>query len=310
MTLVAGLLVALSTVWLAWRGYRRGAAAALRGWLPRLSAISGGYLAAWLAWSTTGSVAVTCLLASVAAALAYGAAALALWPRRRRAGESPPPDGGVPAADGRPRLLDRLAGAGLGVLHAEICCLALACLGSTVVFGMSLSKTPDAGTDAAAPLPRWAVGLGTACRTVAGISEIGLLRRIPLLTEYGREVLPLIAILNAPREKLARIAEKRDLMKFAEIPAMQEALLDREYFDLLERARRGELSALRDLSTSPVTRGLLACPEIREFAKTVTPSQLVKDMEDPSGGRSIERETESSPAPAATSVFALRPATR
>ena len=31
---------------------------------------------------------------------------------------------------------------------------------------------------------------------------------------------------------------------------------------------------------SPITRELISCPEIREFARTVTPSDLVKDMEE------------------------------
>jgi len=280
MTLVAGILVVLATVCLALRGYRRGAAAVLRGWLPRFSALAGLYLTAWLAWWATGSPAVTCLVGGAAAILVFGVAALALRPSRRRAGEQLQPGDDAPAPGVQPSFLNRLAGCALGVLHAEICCLGLACLGSTVVFGVSVSRVREPGIDSAAPPPEWVEGLGDACRAVADISDVGLLRRLPLLKEYGSEILPLIVILSAPREKLARVAEKRNLMRFLDTPAVQAALLDAEYCSLLKQARRGELSALRSLLGSPVTRKLVSCPEIREFAKTVTPSELLEDMEE------------------------------
>ncbi|MHC5057304.1 MAG: hypothetical protein ACYTKD_21735 [Planctomycetota bacterium] len=280
MTLVAGILVFLAAAYLARRGYQRGAAAVLRGWLPRFSALAGLYLTAWLTWWATGSLTVTCLLGGAAAILVFGVAALALRPSRRRAEERRQPGDDPPMPGVQPSFLSRLAGSALGVLHAEICCLGLACLGSTVVFGVSVSRVREPGIDSTAPPPEWVEGLGDACRTVADISDVGLLRRLPLLKEYGREVLPLIVILSAPREKLARVAEKRDLMRFADTPAVQAALRDVEYCSLLRRARRGELSALRSLLGSPVTRELVSCPEIREFARTVTPSELLGDMEE------------------------------
>ena len=278
MTLVAGILVILVTACLALRGYRRGAAAVLRGWLPRFSALAGLYLTAWLAWRATGSVTATCLLAGAVAVSVFGVAAFALRRSRRRDGEGPSPDDDPQAPGVRPSLVSRLAGCALGVLHAEVFCFGLACLGSTVVFGVSASRVREPGIDSTAPPPEWVESLGDVCRTVADISDVGLLRRLPLLKEYGREVLPLIRILSAPPEKLARVAEKRNLMRFIDTPAVRAALLDAEYCALLKRARRGELSAVRSLLGSPVTRELVSCPEIREFAKTVTPSQLLEDM--------------------------------
>jgi hypothetical protein len=294
MTYLVVALVVLFTASLAWRGYRRGAAASLRGWAPRISAVAGVYAAAWIAWSVAGSIVVS-VLSGLAAGITLFGLTLVLMRRTAR----PRDDGAVrdEAARERPSTIGRIAGAALGVLHAEICCIGLAAVGSTIVFGVSVSNLRPDDHRQPTQLPEWARYVGTACVTVADLSDVGLIRRIPLLKEYGREILPLIQILNAPRDKLELIAEKHDLMRFAEIPIVREALTDRTYGELIDRAKRGDITALRSLYASPMTKKLLACPEIRQFAEAMTPSQLAKGME--AGPQPAEPRTATSSGPGA-----------
>jgi len=273
MTVAAGAIFALITACLAWRGYRRGAKAVLRGWLARFSGLALMCLAGWLIWRSGGSLVTTCLAGVAAGALGFVSAVFILKIHRSRQVNEE-------THEAQPALLDHVAGGALGVIYAEACCLGLACLAGVFVFGMSASRPVIDGpaVERADCAPEWVKGLGKVCRTVADISDYGMLSRLPLLKEYGSEIVPLVTILTAPREKLALIAEKRNLMRFADTPAVKAALDDVEYCSLLSRARQGELSVMRPLLDSPITRELISCPELREFAATVTPSDLVKDM--------------------------------
>jgi len=273
MTVLAGAIFALVTACLAWRGYRRGAKAVLRGWLARFSDLALMCLAGWLVWRSGGSPVATCLAGVAAGGLGLVSTVFVLRIHRSQQQNEE-------TDESQPALLDRVAGGALGVIYAEACCLGLACLTGVLVFGMSASRPTVDGpsVERAECTPEWVGRLGKVCRTVAEISDYGVLRRLPLLREYGSEIIPLVTILTAPREKLALIAEKRDLMRFADTAAVKAALDDAEYCSLLRRARQGELSVVRPLLDSPITRELISCPEIREFARTVTPSDLLEDM--------------------------------
>ncbi|MBM4040733.1 MAG: hypothetical protein FJ290_19690 [Planctomycetes bacterium] len=278
MTALAVTLVVLFTAWMAWRGYRRGAAGTLLGWLPFVAAGAVLVLGLWLAW-----VAITyfVLLATVALLAAVATLILCFWAirsaRRRaapRAGDSPP----YGRFRSSLRALNRLLGAALGLLAASILSLSLALLGSTVSFAYSLASLRQSTPEAPAATPAWVGRLGRACAAAADVATFGVLDHVPRLGAYARELRALVTILNAPPDRLRRLAEKHGLTTLAGLPEVQAALNDQAYLDLVVRVAEGRLTAIKSLAAHPTTRALLASPHLRRLTATLTPSELARDL--------------------------------
>ena len=266
MTVLVAVAAGALTVWMAWRGYRRGAVATLLAWLPALVSVCVLLPMAWVPWELPGYLLLVCA-AGCTAALAYAATFLIV--RRRR----PEPSAGEPR-----RLTggNQIVGAALGTVYAAVLCLGLACVVSAVSFGLVLSAE-----DAAAPIRPggWRARAREACFQMADLAHLGVLRYVPVIRTASRELRALVVILNAPPKRLAVLAEKRGLTRLAELPAMKEALSDRHYLDLIAGVGRGDVSALPELARSPITRRILACPEIRRLTRLLRPSDLVRDLE-------------------------------
>ncbi len=188
MAPLAVTLVVLFAAWMAWRGYRRGAAGTLLGWLPFLAAGVVLVLGLWLAWV---AIAYFVLLATVALIAAVATLVLCFWvirSARRRAALHPqdsPPSGRFRSSL---RTLNSLLGAALGLLAASILSLSLALLGSTVPFAYSLAALRDGAPEAPAATPAWAARLGRACAAAADVATLGLLDHVPRLGAYTREL--------------------------------------------------------------------------------------------------------------------------
>lgn len=275
MTALTVSLAALFALWMGWRGYRRGALATLVGRLPALAAVLVLAFMVRRGWAEPTHFTTLCLLGAVAAASLYAGGALAVRARRRARTAS----GRVAPRHGLVGRCNQAAGAVLGAVYAAGFVLILACAASMVPFALSVAD--EARPQAAhGPPPEWLGPLRQACCTIAALSDHSVLRHIPKLREYTREVRALILILNASREQLRHIAQKRGLIRLADLPEIGAALADEDYIDLTFRLRDGDLSALPSLVESPITHKLLTCPEIRKLAKTLTPSDLAKDLEE------------------------------
>jgi hypothetical protein len=276
MGVVAAFAI-LFAVALAWRGYRRGALATVVGWLPVAAAAAVAALAARLAWAEPARLAEVCLAGGAAAlgVLVGGTAMVRAARRRARRGWS-----GGPAL----RRGDRLAGAALGLCLAAALWLGLACLASTVSFAVTVGVDPAPGEARQAP-PPWAMTLRRTCCAMADVAHFGLLRHLPRIGAYGREVRALVRILNAPREELDRLARKHDLTRLAAVPEVQEALLDEDYVALTDRVGQGDLSAIPLLAESSITRRLFTSLQVRRFTRRLTPSKLAEGLHaaDPAG---------------------------
>lgn len=280
MTTVTVAFAALLAAWMAWRGYRRGALATLVGRLPMLAALAVLLVLLRAAWSNPEHFSLLCLVGSIAAVTTFAAATLTVRVvRRRRAGASDTP-GGRRATRRWLSLCNRGAGAALGVFCAALLLLALACLASSIPFAITLRAERDAAGRPSAASAAWVDALRRSCRAVADISHFGLLAHIPRMGRYSREIRSLITILNAPKEKLEYVARKHGLTKLTELREVQDALLDDEYMGLMARVGNGDLFALPHLIKSPITRNILQCPLMRELTSKLTPSQLVKDLEE------------------------------
>lgn len=276
MMYAAGILLAVAvTAWMVWRGQRRGGVSTLARMLPLLAAIAAVAVFAHLDWLMAGGPVAGALL-MVAAAFGVGLtvrAVVAPLRAKRLAGWA-----------GR---LDRIVGASFGLLLASLACLALAELGSVIVFRVTVADGPKrqspsaAGTAAGELELDWVGSLRDVSSAMADFSTTGLLRHVPRLDEYGHEVRALVTLLNSPREDLARVARKRGMLVLVESPAVLNALGDPDYLALLERIRGGDLRALYELAESPLTRELMACPRVRAFASQLKPSDLLADMESP-----------------------------
>jgi hypothetical protein len=266
VNVVVASLVSAAAVLAARWGYRRGAAALLRGWSASLAALVAGCVAGQLAWAAAATVSVA-IVTGVAVMLLCGAAMT--WRLRAR----------LANADHRagPAWCNRIAGAGLALLYANICCMALAFVSGTVVFSESVWTDDDAPDQPVAAA--WVGVLSDASWALSQVSDMGLLGQIPRVDEYHREMRALVALLNASPASMQRLVEQRHLMRFYDLPAVRAALDDHAYLELIERARRGEVRAVIALVDSPHTRAIIQCPQIREFAATVTPSQLLAELQ-------------------------------
>lgn len=89
---------------------------------------------------------------------------------------------------------------------------------------------------------------------------------------------PVLSLLNASEERVRHLVDKRELMRFADEPAVAAALDDPSYNAWITRARDGDLAAFHALAESDRTRTILASPAVRDFARSVTPSLLVAEM--------------------------------
>ena len=277
MTVPVASAAVLLALWMAWRGCRRGALATLLAWLPMAASVCVLLFTVRAAWASPAHFGLVCLLGGLATAAIFVAGTWAVRSTRRM------PEGKRSAAarvgaSYRPHWPDRIAGAALGVICAAVVCLGLACLGSVVSFAFSMSLEPGRGLAADGSGAKWMRTLGRACSQMADIANFGVLRHVPGIREYSREARALITVLNAPPEKLRRIAEKRGLTKLAELPEVQEAILDEDYIGLIAGVGRGNLGGLPRLARSGITKKLLTCPEIRQFTESLTPSQLAEEL--------------------------------
>jgi len=278
---VSAVVVTLAAslgVWAAWRGFRRGAFTTFLGWLPTLGAVLVLLSAIRAAWSQPEHFGSVCALGGIAAAALFIASTLAVRRRLRSLKERRL---AIPAVKSRNirRLADQLAGSALGVIHAALICLGIACLGSALSFTVSLRAEPAGRGEPTHPSPGWAGTLRAACGQVADIANFGVLQHIPGIRESSRELRALIIVLNAPPDKLRRVADKRGFTRLRHTPAVRKALNDEEYMNLIADIGKGDLAGLPRLAKSPITRELLRCPEIRALAANLKPSQLAADLE-------------------------------
>jgi len=285
MHILAVTIFLLFAAWMAWRGWRRGGLRTLLGWLPLMAAGAVLIIGLWLAW-----VAITYFIALATVALVATVATLIVcfWAIRsaRRHSDRHGPQHFLhhhPSSFRNPqfRLLNRLLGALLGLGSAAMLSLLLATVGSTIPLAYALA--PNGAAGATAPTPRWVEGLGRACTAVADVASFGILDHVPRLGAYARELRALVRLLNAPRDKLQRLAERQGLAGLADLPEVQAALSDPAYLDLIDRAAHGSLPALKALTQSPTTRALLDAPQVRHFTSTLTPSLLAREL-DPGPG--------------------------
>lgn len=278
MTAIVVSIAAVVGLWLARRGFRRGALATVLAWLPTFAAVFALLTTMRVAWTLPEHFGVVCLLGGAAAVVLFVAGTFAgrrklrsLIEKRRTASA----DTGASVA----RLTDRLAGAVLGVIHAAVLCLGAACLASALSFAVSLPSETTRHAEPAEPRGQWAGALERACGQMADIANFGVLRHIPGIREHGREIRALITVLNAPEHKLRLVAERRGFAKLLAVPAVQEAIEDKGYLELVAGVGRGDLAGLPRLARSPITKKLLACPEVRAFTENLKPSQLAADLQ-------------------------------
>ena len=188
-----------------------------------------------------------------------------------------------------------IGGAVLGLFLASFLCLIVAEVGSVIVFSVTMS-TPDERLnplDASdADASRWIDSLSDFCSATADFNAAGLLRHVPYAGQYARQMRSLIKILNAPREDLAMVAEKRGLLDLTSIPEVRMALTDPDYQTLLVRVRQGDMKALYEAVESPITRKLFDCPGLRQFTKKLKLSDLLEDIESVQASRDAKAEAE------------------
>ncbi len=284
MTIIALTLTLLLAAWMAWRGWLRGATGTLAAWFPVLALSAILLLGLWLALS---HLAHLFLISAITLALATAALIACLLLRRHwrlrvaaRASSCPDPQPAIRNPKSLLAFANRLGGALLGLIAAALLSLALACLASAIPFALSARSAP--GGELAAP-PRWAEQLGRACAAVADLTTFGLLDHVPCLATYARDVRALVIILNAPRERLVRLARTHGFAGLADLPEVHDALADEVYLDLLDRLGNGDLGALQAIARHEATRRLLACPQVREVTRRLTLAQLAQDLSAPRG---------------------------
>lgn len=285
MKAVTILLAALFATYMAWRGCRRGALVTVAGCVPPLLALGVLVLAAWRA---PERLAVAFVIGGVAAAMVFvlGLLAMRAWRRRLEVRAVPPSH--EPGPRRWLRRCDAVAGAALGLMCSAIACLGLACLGSTLPFAYSVRTQSSTVQDEPDDPPRWVAALGESCRTLAGLSDVAVLRHVPRLRDYGHEVRALVTILNAPPDQLKRLAEIHGITRLKDLPAVRAAVADDDYIDLFQRLRDGNLAVLSEITASPFTRELVESPEIRDLARNLTPSGLARDLSPPESDRDAD----------------------
>ncbi len=174
-----------------------------------------------------------------------------------------------------PRRFDRVAGAGAGVLAAVFLCVVAASAGAVLLPPLDEQNggTPRA-TGGTGP-----AGVRRACEDIAGLVGGRFRSLTGTVGDIPREVRALVLILNASRAEHARLAEKHDLVRLLDVPAVEAALDDAEYLALVDRCRGGDPRAIARVSSSPVTRRLARSPEVRDVLRSIRPSDLAADLE-------------------------------
>ncbi len=246
-----------------WLGYRRGLVATLGRCL--LAGAVGGLLCL-LGLLPVGPTGSHVLFAGGVAGAAVLAVAL-MWAGYRLA-----------RSEGRwaawPRRFDRIGGAGTGVLAAVLLCVVAASAGAVLLpLDEQNGGAPQvtAGTGSA--------GVRRACEDIAGLVGGRFRSLTGTVGDVPREVRALVLILNASRAEHVRLAEKHDLVRLLDVPAVEAALDDAEYLALIDRCRGGDPRAIARVSSSPVTRRLARSPEVRDVLRSIRPSDLAADLE-------------------------------
>ncbi len=261
MTALAAVLTVALAGLLVWRGARRGA----HGLAPALGGLAVMLLFFRLAWALPDGFAVLAaagLLAGAGATVGFKVALRRLERRARGSDES--------RSWHWARRADRAAGAALGLVIAALALLVAASAGTTVAFAVGA----NGGRSRA-----WVRALGKSCEALADISHFGLLAHIPRMGTYSREVRALIKILNAPPEKLKVLAEESGIAELADVPEIQQAVLDDECMALIERLGHGDVAALAKLVKSEATRRVVRCERVRRFVRGLTPSRLAAKLD-------------------------------
>jgi hypothetical protein len=175
-------------------------------------------------------------------------------------------------------LPDRIAGAALGVVHSSLLCLA----GALAVSGGAylLAEPPEAACESGEnPEPSHLLGwLRRSSSQVADIAARATLAHLPRVDTYAVEVSSFVTILNASPEEQDRLVRALNLERLAELPVVADAVADREFRSLIQRAKGGNVTAIYAIARHPRTERLMACPELRDLAQRCTPSELVKVM--------------------------------
>ena len=275
MSGVVVTFVAILGVWAVWRGFRRGALSTFLGWLPTLGAVLILVSAIRAAWSHPAYFDFVCVSGGIAALGLFIAGTLAVRRRLRVLKERRLAASAEESRSIR-RTADRFGGAALGIIHAALICLGIACIGSALSFTVSLGGERG---ERAGQSPSWAAAFRRACGQAADIANFGVLQYIPGIRESSREFRALIVVLNAPKEKLRLVADKHGIARLRHIPVIRKAASDDEYMALITDIAEGNRAGLRRLAKSPITRELLDCPEVRELASKLKPSQLAADIE-------------------------------
>lgn len=173
------------------------------------------------------------------------------------------------------------------MLAANAVCLALALLGGTLALGETVERLAERDhvkldeakrVDAKPGPPVWVKGVGASSEVFAHFAGMGPLDRVPRVGRIRREFEACLTLLNAPEERVRYLVNKRELLRFADDPAVAAALDDPSYTSWITRARDGDLAAFHALAESDRTHAILASPAVRDFARSVTPSQLVAEM--------------------------------
>lgn len=283
------LLASLFALYMAWRGYRRGALATLTGWMPSLLALSTLVLFFWLDPEPFSLV-----IGGIAASVLFviGVSARRVWRRwLDRRVETLTPESRL---SHWLRRCDGVAGAGLGLLCSVGACVGFVCLSSTVPFIYAVRAQTSTTSEKTDEPPAWVTTLRETCVTLADLSDSTVLHQVPRLHEYGQEVRALITILNSPPDDLERIAEIHGLTRIKDLPAVKAALIDKHYAELFLSLKEGDITAVPKLVDSPITRELIECPEIRDLTRTLTPSSLAQDLSTPEPAeQEAERSTDS-----------------
>lgn len=293
MVTAATIVIVLAlAAFMAYRGYRRGAVSILLGWLPVLMIVAALYAAVWFWVKDPDSTMVAAMLAVAGAILLFMVGRSIYRLVRRFLPRDEPAAAGDEAAGTEaereptpaarwPAVVNGIAGGAMGLFFCLVLCLVFSALLSTIVFGMNMDrqKKINDGEDPGPP-SRWVPALSEASDALAEISDKGGLGHIPSVKEYTHEIRATITVLNAPRDVLVKLAERRDLDRFRDIPEVQDALNDYECRELIKQLGTGDMRALDTLRRNPKMKRMLECPAVKELTDSLKPSDLAREIEE------------------------------
>ncbi len=293
VTAVTIVIVLALAAFMACRGYRRGAVSIILGWLPVLLIVAALYAAAWF-WVKDPDSYMAAAMLAVAGAIFLFMVGRGIYrlvrrfvPRTKETAENADEAGEAEAgrestpAQRWPAVVNGIAGGAMGLFFCLVLCLVFSALLSTIVFGMNMDrqKKINDGEDPGPP-SRWVPALSEASDALAAISDKGGLGHIPSVKEYTHEIRATITVLNAPRDVLVKLAERRNLDRFRKIPEVQEALNDYRCRELIEQLGTGDMRALDALRRNPKMKRMLECREVKELTDSLKPSDLAREIEE------------------------------